>query len=264
MHGRSILFGPLNALLTKLFGDVANGPAWWRDGVTVAGFHIEGVAPRGEDGALIGWIPDHICMAFLVFAICAVVFPILARGWRKDTPGAAQNVVEVFVDFIRGELKQNISHHPDKYLPIVGGFFFFIAIANMFGWFFFLQTPTANLNVTFALSISCFVFYNAAGIKAHGVLGYLKTFLGPVLVMAPLLFVIEMIGNFARGLSLAMRLFGNIFGEHMAKDIFSGLMPILVPWPIQALSLLVAFLQAYVFALLTAVYLGGATSHEGH
>jgi len=264
MHGKSILFGPLNAFLTMLFGDVANGPAWWKDGVTIGGFHIEGVAPRGEDGALIGWIPDHICMAFLVFAICAVVFPILARGWRKDAPGGAQNVVEVFVDFLRGVVKENIPHHPERYLPIVGGFFFFIAIANMFGWFFFLQVPTADLNVTFALSISCFLFFNAAGIKAQGPLGYLKSFLGPMLVMAPIFFVIEMISNFARALSLAMRLFGNIFGEHMAKGIFAGLVPIVVPWPIQALSLLVAFLQAYVFALLAAVYLGGATSHEGH
>jgi F-type H+-transporting ATPase subunit a len=264
MHETSILFGPLNALLTRLFGDVSNAPAWWRDGVTIAGFHVAGIAPRGEDGALIGWIPDHICMAFLVFALCAVVFPVLSRGWRKDAPGAAQNVVEVFVEFLRGVAKENIAHHPDRYLPIVGGFFFFIAIANAFGWFFFLGVPTSNLNVTFALSISCFFFFNAAGIKEHGFLGYLKTFLGPMLVLAPLLFLIEMIGNFARALSLAMRLFGNIFGEHVAKGIFSSLLPIFGPWPIQALSLLVALIQAYVFALLTAVYVGGATSHEEH
>jgi F-type H+-transporting ATPase subunit a len=264
MHSHSILFGPLNALLTKIFGDPANAPAWWRDGVTVSGYHVGGIAPRGEDGALLGWIPDHICMAFLVFAICAVVFPLLARGWRKDAPGAAQNVVEVFVDFLRGVIKENIPHHGEKYLPIVGGFFFFILIANAFGWVFFLQPPTANLNVTFALSLSCWVFFNAAGIRANGVLGYLKHFLGPVLLMAPLLFVIEVIGNLARALSLAMRLFGNIYGEHTAKDIFSGLMPLVVPWPIQALGLLAALLQAYVFALLAAVYLGGATAHEGH
>ena len=127
-------------------------------------------------------------MAFLVFVLCAVVFPLLARAYRQGAPGTAQNVVEVFVDFLRDVIKENIPHHGEKYLPIVGGFFFFILIANAFGWFFFLQPPTANLNTTFALSISCFLFFNAAGIKAHGFFGYLKHFLGPMLalVAAPL------------------------------------------------------------------------------
>jgi len=195
-------------------------------------------------------------MALLVFAICAVLFPLMARAYQRGAPGKAQNALEVFVDFLRGVVKENVTHHGEKYLPIVGGFFFFIFIANAFGWFFFLQPPTSNLNTTFALSISCFLFFNAAGIKEHGLFGYLKHFLGPMLALAPLLFVIEMIGNFARALSLAMRLFGNIFGEHMANSIFSGLVPLVVPWPIQALGLLAAFLQAYVFALLCSVYIG--------
>ena len=82
------------------------------------------------------------------------------------------------------------------------------------------------------------------------------------LAMAPLMFVIEMIGNFARALSLSMRLYGNIYGEHTANSIFSSLVPILVPWPMMALGIFGALLQAYVFTLLTTVYLGGATAHE--
>ncbi len=262
-HEHSILFGPLNRLFAFFFGPASAAPAWWRDGVTIGGFHIAGGAVR-EEGAVVAWLPDHVCMAFLIFALCAAVFPLMARNYRRGTPEAGQNVLEIFVDFLRDVVKENIPHHGGKYLPIVGGFFFFILIGNAFGWFFFLQPPTANLNTTFALSISCFLFFNAAGIKANGFFGYLKHFLGPVLLLSPLLFVIEMIGNCARMLSLAMRLFGNIFGEHMAKEIFSGFVPILVAWPVQALGLLAALLQAYVFALLTAVYLGGATAHEAH
>jgi F-type H+-transporting ATPase subunit a len=262
-HSHSILYAPLNRLFEILFGPASGAPAFWRDGVTIGGFHVVGGAVR-EGENVVAWLPDHVCMAFLVFAICAVAFPLLARSYRRDVPGTGQNIVEVFVDFLRGVVKENIPHHGEKYLPIVGGFFFFIFIANAFGWFFFLQPPTANLNTTFALSISCFLFFNAAGFKEHGFFGYLKSFLGPMLAMAPLLFVIEMIGNFARALSLAMRLFGNIFGEHMAKDIFSGFVPILVPMPIQALGILAALLQAYVFALLCSVYIGGATAHESH
>lgn len=261
-HEHSIFFGLFNALLTRLFGPVENAPSWWRDGVALGSFHVGGIAPRGEHGELLGWIPDHIAMALVVFLFCALFSFFVSRSYRKDAPGGAQNVLEVFVDFLRDLIKENIPHHGEKYLPIAGTFFFFIFLSNFCGLFFFLQPPTANLNVTFALSITCFFLYNAAGIKEHGLLGYLKHFLGPMLVLAPLMFLIEMIGNFARALSLSMRLYGNIFGEHTAGSIFAGLVPIVVPWPMMALGLFTALLQAYVFTLLTTVYLGGATAHE--
>lgn len=262
-HEHSIFFGIFNRILAALLGPVENAPVWWRDGVTIGGFHVAGVAPRGEHGELLGaWIPDHVAMALFVFMGCAIVFPILSRSFRKSDPKGAQNFLEVVVDFLRGLIKENIPHHGEKYLPIVGAFFIFIFLSNICGLFFFLQPPTANLNTTFALSLTCFLFFNAAGIKAHGVFGYLKHFLGPMLVIAPLMFVIEMIGNLARALSLAMRLYGNIFGEHTATSIFSGAVPILIPWPMNALGVFGALLQAYVFTLLTTVYLGGATAHE--
>jgi len=235
------------------------------------------VAPRGEHGEVLGWIPDHVAMGIVILLFCAIVFPLLSRSFRKDDPGGAQNFLEMAVDFLRGLIKENIpeehhdaghgAHHAapsatEKYLPIVGAFFFFIFLCNICGLFFFLQPPTANLNTTFALSITCFLFFNAAGIKAHGLFGYLKHFLGPMLALAPLMFLIEMIGNFARALSLSMRLYGNIFGEHTATSIFTSLVPIVVPMPMLALGIFGALLQAYVFTLLTTVYLGGATAHE--
>lgn len=261
-HTQSILFGPVNALLTLLLGSVDNAPAWWRDGVTLFGLKVAGVAPRGEHGELLGWIPDHLVMALFVLLFCAVFFPLAARGFRKGAPSGAQNLLELFVDFLRGAIKENVPHHGEKYLPIVGAFFFFIFLSNICGFFFFLQPPTANLNVTFALSLTCLVFFNAAGVRAHGLGGYLKSFMGPSLALAILVFPIEIIGNLARGLSLAMRLYGNIFGEHTATGKFVELVPIVVPWPMNALGIFTAFLQAYVFTLLTTVYIGGATSHE--
>jgi len=260
-HEHSVFFGIFNALFEKLFGPVGNAPAWWVKGVTLGGLTIRGIAPLGENGEPIGWIPDHVAMALVVLAGSVAFFAWASRSYRKDAPGPVQNVIEVFVDFLRGEIKENIQHG-GKYLPIVGAFFFFIALSNLCGVFFFLQPPTSNLNVTFALSITCFLFFNACGIKAHGLVGYLKHFLGSVLALAPLMFVIEMIGNFARALSLSMRLYGNIFGEHTATGIFTSLVPIVVPWPMMALGVFTAFLQAYVFSLLTAVYIGGATAHD--
>ena len=278
-HEHSVFFRLFNGLLTRLLGPVEAVHSWWTEGVTIGSFHIAGVAARDEHGHVIAWIPDHVAMALVVFFFCLLVFPLAKSRYRFDVPTAFQNVVEMFVDFLRGLIKENIPdepHHGDahghhaahvrsaseKYLPIVGAFFFFIFLANFCGLFFFLQPPTADLNTTFALSITCFLFFNAAGIKAHGFFGYLKHFLGPVLALAPLMFTIEMIGNFARALSLSMRLYGNIFGEHTATGIFTSLVPIVVPWPMLALGIFGALLQAYVFTLLTTVYLGGATAHE--
>jgi F-type H+-transporting ATPase subunit a len=261
-HEHSIFFKFFNSLLERLFGPASGAPSWWKDGLTFGSAHIAGVAPRGEHGELQGWIPDHLAMTIAVFLLCLVVAPLLARGYRKESPGQAQNVLEVVVDFLRGLIKENIPHHGEKYLPFVGSLFMFIFLCNFCGLFFFLQPPTANLNVTFALSITCFLYFNSAGIKANGLFGYLKHFMGPMLVLAPLMFLIEMIGNFARALSLAMRLYGNIFGEHTATSIFTGLVPIVLPWPMLALGIFGALLQAYVFTLLTTVYIGGATAHS--
>lgn len=260
-HAHSVLYGPVNRLLELLLGPVTGAPLWWREGVTVGGLKIAGVAPV-QHGHPVAWLPDHVIMALLVFLLFAIFFPLAARSYRKDEPSAIQNVTEVFVDFLRGVIQENIPHHGEKYLPIAGAFFFFITLGNLFGSLFFLQPPTANLNVTFALSITCFFFFNAAGIKAHGPIGYLKSFMGPSLVMALLVFPIEIIGNVARALSLAMRLYGNIFGEHTATGEFVKLLPALIPLPMSALGVFTAFLQAYVFALLTTIYIGGAVAHE--
>src|SRR4029079_6593771 len=142
--------------------------------------------------------------------------------------------------------------------------FVFIAMANLFGQFYFLQPPTGALSTTVALAVISFVYFNVEGVREHGLGGYLKHFMGPLIWIAPLFFVIEIIGTFARILSLSLRLFMNIFGEHTTTNVFASLVPVVVPWPMMALGIFTAFLQAYVFALLTAVYVSGATAHEEH
>jgi F-type H+-transporting ATPase subunit a len=137
-------------------------------------------------------------------------------------------------------------------------------MGNLFGLFFFLQPPTGALSTTVALAVVSFVYFNYQGIKEHGLGGYLKHFMGPLLLIAPLFFVIEIIGTFARILSLSLRLFMNIFGEHTTTNVFASLVPSWSPGPMMALGIFTALLQAYVFALLTAVYVSGATAHEEH
>lgn len=262
-HAHSILFSFVNDMLRALFGDPGtNAPDWWTKGINIGGVHIAGVAPLGEHGEVLGWLPDHVVMTLFVVLVSAIVFPIASWSFKKTAPEGVQNFLEIFVDFLRGVTKENIQHHPEAYLPIAGAFFFFITLCNLCGFFFFLQPPTANVSTTFALSITCFLYHNVIGVKTHGVLGYLKTFLGPSLALAILVFPIEIIGNLARMLSLAMRLFGNIYGEHTATNQFVQLVPLLVPMPMNALGIFGSFLQAYVFTLLTTVYIGGAIAHE--
>lgn len=209
-------------------------------------------------------IPDHVIMAFLVLVISAVFFPLMSRRISRDNPGTVQHILEGTVGALKSLLHEIIGHAGDRYLYIIGAFTVFIFIANIFGLFYFLQPPTSNVNTTFALSISAFLFYNVEGIRRQGVLHYLKHFMGPVWWLAPLMFPIEMIGNVARILSLGVRLFGNIFGEHTATGIFMGLLPFVVPWPMMGLGIFGAFLQTFVFIMLTMVYISGAIAAEEH
>jgi F-type H+-transporting ATPase subunit a len=209
-------------------------------------------------------IPDHVIMALLVLLISAILFPLAAKRISRDNPGPLQNTLEVTVSALKDLLRDIIGHDGDQYLYIIGAFAVFIFISNLFGLFFFLQPPTSNPNTTFALALTSFLYFNVQGIRKQGLWHYIKHFWGPVWWLGFLMFPIEIIGNFARVLSLGMRLFGNIFGEHTATGIFMGLVPFVVPWPMMGLGIFGAFLQTFVFIMLTMVYISGATAVEEH
>lgn len=230
-HETSILYGPVNAIAKKL------------------GFYI----------------PDHVLMALLVLGLSLLVFPLITRRLSRDDPGPFQQLLELIVLGLKGLLEEVVGHGAgNRFLYIIGGFATFIFISNIFGLFYFLQPPTGNINTTFALSMLAFLYYNVQGVRAQGPRGYLMHFMGPVLWLAPLMFLIEIIGHLARILSLGMRLFGNIYGEHTATGIFMGIFPIGLPWPMMALGIFGALLQTFVFIMLTMVYIGGAVTVEEH
>ncbi|HVT01795.1 MAG TPA: F0F1 ATP synthase subunit A [Thermoanaerobaculia bacterium] len=232
-HESSILFGPLNALWHSL------------------GFRST--------------IPDHVVMALLVLAISCILFPLATRRLSRDNPGPFQHVLEQVVDALKGLLTEIIGHDAaERYLYIIGGFACFIFVSNIFGLFFFLQPPTTNTNTTFALSLTAFGYYNLQGIRVQGIWHYIKHFWGPIWWLGPLMFPIEIIGHLARILSLGMRLFGNMFGEHMATGIFMGMVPFIIPWPMMGLGVFGALLQTFVFIMLTSIYIGGAVATEEH
>lgn len=230
-HEHSILYEPFNALVKPILGFA---------------------------------VPDHVIMALLVLLICAIVFPLMSRKISKDNPGNFQQFLELIVGGLKGLLNDIVGPHSERFLYIIGGFAVFIFISNIMGLFFFLQPPTGNINTTFALSLTAFLYYNYQGIKTQGIGHYLAHFGGPIWWLAPFMFIIEIIGHFARILSLGMRLFGNIFGEHTATGIFMGMLPFVIPWPMMGLGIFGAFLQTFVFIMLTMVYIGGAVATEEH
>ena len=233
-HENSILFHPVNAL----WHSVQHAFAWD--------------------------IPDHVIMALLVLLISCILFPFAAKRISKDNPGPLQQLLELVVEGLRSMLDDVIGHGGRKYLDIIAGFAVFIFVSNIMGLFFFLQPPTANPNTTFGLALAGFLYYNFQGIRTQGFIHYIGHFAGPVWWLAPIMFPIEIIGNLARILSLGMRLFGNIFGEHSATGVFMGMLPFLVPWPMMGLGIFGAFLQTFVFIMLMMVYIGGATATEEH
>lgn len=209
-------------------------------------------------------VPDHVIMALLVLVISLIVFPLMSRRISRDNPSGFQQALEMIVGGLKSLLHEIIGPHSEKFLYIIGGFACFIFVSNIFGLFFFLQPPTANPNTTFGLGLTAFLYYNFQGIRAQGLWHYLKHFAGPMPLLAPIMIPIEVIGHLARILSLGMRLFGNIFGEHAATGIFMGMLPFVLPWPMMGLGIFGAFLQTFVFIMLTMVYIGGAVAAEEH
>ncbi len=248
-HEYSFLFKPVNALLIAILGEP--GEKYLR--------------AMGAQPGEVFWLPDHVIMAMLAVALLAAVLIPLSRRLSVERPSNLQQMVEMIVLGLEDLLEDVIGPGIGKqFLPFIAALALFIFTCNIFGLFFFLQPPTAKTSTTFALSITAFIFYNVIGIRKQGFKHYLKHFMGPVPALAWLMFPIEVISHVARILSLAFRLFGNILGEHTATGIFMVLVPFVVPWPMMALGIFGALLQAFIFIMLTMAYLQGAVVAEEH
>jgi F-type H+-transporting ATPase subunit a len=206
--------------------------------------------------------PDHVVFALLVFFFCLIVFPLMRRSFSMEKPGKIQQMMELTVGFLNSQLEEIVGHGSRKFLPMVGTLGVFILFMNLIGMIPGFLSPTSNINVTAGCAITVFLYYNYVGFKHNGVLKYLKQFAGPVWWLSPLMIPIEIISQLARPFSLSVRLFANIFGEDLIILVFFGLLPLILPLPIMALSLFTSFLQAFIFMVLTMIYLQGAVAEE--
>ena len=203
---------------------------------------------------------NHVVYGWLVLAIL-ILAGFFATRSLKQIPTGLQNFMEVVVESIEGLIVEVMGPKGLRYFPLLATISLFILVSNLLGLVPGFYPPTANLNTNAALALTVFVMTHVIGFKEHG-LHYIKHFTGPMLAMAPLMFIIEVIGHIARPVSLTLRLFGNMWGHEIVLMIFLGLAWYTAP-VMMALGILVAFIQAFVFTLLAMIYFAGALE-EAH
>jgi len=218
-------------------------------------------------------ITNALCVAILMIAFGKAATrkfaPIPPKVWGVQNFG--EFVVESMVNFTRGI----IGPGGEKYTPLIGTIFFYILIGNLWGMIPGFHSPTSNMSTTLALGLIVFIYVQYVGIRSNGFLGYLKHFAGPMPALSPLLFFVEVISELVKPFTLAMRLFGNIFGEDTVVVVLASLAVLMLkaPFlplqlPILLLGVLTSFVQALVFALLSCIYISlqshHDSEHEGH
>jgi len=217
---------------------------------------------------------DHIIGAAIVVIILVIIsFKVKKKcaesSQSKESlaPSPKFSIVTFFefitLDFLL-KLIADIFGSEEKarrFLPLLGGSFFFIFFANLLGVLPGFYPASQNLNTTLAMSSVIFIAYNYLGFKEHGI-GYLKQFMGPVIYLAPLMIVIELVSHLVRPASLSLRLFWNMFGDHLVLQIFSNLTPYIVPAIFIGLGVFVSFLQAFIFTILSSIYISLSISHD--
>jgi F-type H+-transporting ATPase subunit a len=254
----------------------------------LAALHIQPTHPERP-------IPEHVVMAFAVVIIGTILALVLRSRLSVERPGAMQQVAEMLLTNpmsfgIKDLLEENVLHGASEFVPFVGTISVFVLLGNLLGAFpgSFLKATTGDVTVPLACAVLTFIYFNWQGARRHGVAGYLLTFAGSPKdlagwFLAILLFPVEIVSTTARVLSLTVRLWANMFASDLIYVIFLGLLaggasfgwskspvlgvvlavfPATIPVLFIGLHIFVSVIQAYVFTVLPAVYLGLATAEE--
>jgi F-type H+-transporting ATPase subunit a len=212
----------------------------------------------------------HIATAaivtFLILILGLLAFSAI-KAAKSPAPSGHFNIKGVFealTEFIVGLVDTVIGKHGRIYVPFFGALFFYILFNNLVGLLPGMTPATDNINTTAAVGLVSFLIYNTLGIKEHGFVNYFKHFMGPIIWLAPLMLIIEFISHLVRPLSLGMRLAGNMQGDHTVIGVFLDLIPVWIPIPVlfYGLGTFVCLVQAFVFTLLSMVYVSMAVAHE--
>jgi F-type H+-transporting ATPase subunit a len=213
-------------------------------------------------------VVPHFVSYGILSSVILIVAAFIVRGSLQLIPKGFQNFIEVVMQLILSLAEDNIGHKWGKYFfPFLCTIFIYILVSNLMGLLPGFTAATANVNTNAAMAIPVFLMTHIYGVRIHGI-HYINHFLGPVRSIAALplmilMFVVEVIGHFARPLTLTVRLFGNMAAKHILLLVLAALAPLIIPCLILGLGLLVSVVQAFVFVLLSTLYFAGAVE-EAH
>ncbi|MBM4464362.1 MAG: F0F1 ATP synthase subunit A [Chloroflexi bacterium] len=194
-----------------------------------------------------------VIVTWMMMAVLTILAYLTSRRMSLK-PKGWQRLVELGIEALEGLISRTIGRPGEEFLPLVGTLILFIATANLSGLVPGLSSPTSDINTPFALALVVFFAVHYYGIRQQGLAGYIKLLAGPVFVSLPL----ELMGHVSRVISLSLRLFGNMVAGTVIVAVLYGLIPLIIPIPLLLFNLLIGVLQAFVFTLLSIVYIGQA------
>lgn len=214
----------------------------------------------------------HVNGAILVFLFILFLSLVANAAIRKNQevlliPSKRFSIpgfIDMLVEFLQGLVVSILGDHGMEHFSMIAAVFIFVLFSNLLGILPLSSSPSANLNTTLALGLSTFVYYNAMGIRAHGFVGYVKHFLMGLGIMGIPIALFEVLSHVLRPGTLALRLFLNLTIDHLLAGSFASLCAWLLPVPLLLFGIVVCTIQAFLFAVLTAVYVQMATEHDGH
>jgi F-type H+-transporting ATPase subunit a len=234
-------------MLNKYFGGLATQ--------VLHAVHVQPYSPQAP-------ITETFAMELLVIGLLLMFFLLVRFSLNVENPGPVQQIAEMIHGFVSDQGESIIGHGYQRYVMFATCVLLFVLISNLLGMVPGLLAPTSVATVPLGVALLCWFYYHYHGLREQGPVGYFKHFLGPVWWIAPMMLPIEIISHLARILSLTVRLFANMFAGEMVTLVFFSLIPIGIPLVFMALHLGVAVIQAYIFMLLTMIYVSQAVAHD--
>jgi F-type H+-transporting ATPase subunit a len=242
MHEPSLITDTLN----KYFGNLATQ--------VLHAVHVQPYNPQAP-------ITETFAMEIVVLGVLSLFFVLVRISLNVENPGPIQQLAEMLHGFVSDQADSIIGPGAQRFVMFTTCVLMFILLSNLLGMVPGLIAPTSVATVPLGVALLCFFYYHYYGIRENGV-GYFKQFLGPIWWVAWMMLPIELISHFARILSLTVRLYANMFAGEMVTLVFFSLIPIGIPIVFMVLHMGVALIQAYIFMLLTMIYVSQAVAHD--
>ncbi|MBL0161286.1 MAG: F0F1 ATP synthase subunit A [Bryobacterales bacterium] len=207
---------------------------------------------------------NYMAMELIIIALLMAVAVIVRASLSVDKPGKLQLVFENIWEFVGTQAEEIIGHGAKKYVSYCAMVFLFVVSSNLLGIVPTFESPTMYYYVPAGLAIATFLYYNGQGIREQGLWGHVKHFMGPIWLLAWFIGPLELLSHCIRPVSLTIRLFANMLAGEQVTVGFLNMVPWVVPVIFMGLHVFVSFVQAFIFMMLTMVYVGQVVAHEDH